>query len=56
MLTGPFFDRYWMGENKDYESSNIIMLRLPFDGTDRRSCWTIDIQHDNNITKICRVQ
>lgn len=33
MLTGPFLDRNWMGENKDYSSSNIIMLGLPFDGT-----------------------
>ena len=33
MLTGPFLDRNWMGENKDYESSKIVMLGLPFDGT-----------------------
>ena len=33
MLTGPFLDRNWMGENKDYNSSNIIMLGMPFDGT-----------------------
>ena len=33
MLTGPFLDRNWMGENKDYETSNIVMLGLPFDGT-----------------------
>ena len=33
MLTGPFLDRNWMGENKDYASSNIIMLGMPFDGT-----------------------
>ena len=33
MLTGPFLDRNWMGENKDYESSEIIMLGMPFDGT-----------------------
>ena len=33
MLTGPFLDRNWMGENKDYDSSNIVMLGLPFDGT-----------------------
>ena len=33
MLTGPFLDRNWMGENKDYESSDIVMLGLPFDGT-----------------------
>ena len=33
MLSGPFLDRNWMGENKDYETSNIVMLGLPFDGT-----------------------
>lgn len=33
MLTGPFLDRNWMGENKDYDSANIVMLGLPFDGT-----------------------
>ena len=33
MLSGPFLDRNWMGENKDYDSSDIIMLGLPFDGT-----------------------
>ena len=33
MLSGPFLDRNWMGENKDYDSSNIVMLGLPFDGT-----------------------
>ena len=33
MLTGPFLDRNWMGENKDYKSSKIIMIGLPFDGT-----------------------
>lgn len=33
MLSGPFLDRNWMGENKDYNSSDIIMLGLPFDGT-----------------------
>ncbi|MBR1776184.1 agmatinase [bacterium] len=33
MLTGPFLDRNWMGENKDYNKSDIIMLGLPFDGT-----------------------
>ena len=33
MLRGPFLDRNWMGENKDYASSDIIMLGLPFDGT-----------------------
>ena len=33
MLRGPFLDRNWMGENKDYNSSDIVMLGLPFDGT-----------------------
>ena len=33
MLRGPFLDRKWMGENKDYKSCNIVMLGLPFDGT-----------------------
>ena len=33
MLTGPFLDRNWMGQNPDYASSDIIMLGLPFDGT-----------------------
>ncbi len=33
MLTGPFLDRNWMGQNPDYNSSNIVMLGLPFDGT-----------------------
>lgn len=33
MLTGPFLDRNWMGQNEDYESSDIVMLGMPFDGT-----------------------
>ena len=33
MLTGPFLDRNWMGQNPDYETSKIVMLGLPFDGT-----------------------
>lgn len=33
MLTGPFLDRNWMGENKDYATSDIVMLGMPFDGT-----------------------
>ena len=33
MLTGPFLDRNWMGQNENYEDSEIIMLGLPFDGT-----------------------
>jgi len=30
---GPFLDRNWMGQNEDYDSSDIIMMGLPFDGT-----------------------
>ncbi len=33
MIKGPFLDRNWMGQNEDYNSSDIIMLGLPFDGT-----------------------
>lgn len=33
MLKGPFLDRTWMGQNPDYDSSNVIMLGMPFDGT-----------------------
>ncbi len=33
MLTGPFLDRNWMGQNSDYNSSDIVMLGMPFDGT-----------------------
>ena len=33
MLSGPFLDRTWMGQNQDYISSKIVMLGLPFDGT-----------------------
>ena len=33
MLTGPFLDRNWIGQNPDYNSSDIVMLGLPFDGT-----------------------
>ena len=33
MLRGPFLDRSWMGQNENYESSSIVMLGLPFDGT-----------------------
>ena len=33
MLSGPFLDRNWMGQNSDYKTSDIIMLGLPFDGT-----------------------
>ena len=33
MLKGPFLDRNWMAQNPDYNSSDIVMLGLPFDGT-----------------------
>ena len=33
MLRGPFLDRNRMGQNPDYNSSSIVMLGLPFDGT-----------------------
>ncbi len=33
MLSGPFLDRSWMGQNPEYETSKIVMLGLPFDGT-----------------------
>ncbi len=33
MLSGPFLDRNWMGQNEDYRSSDIVMLGMPFDGT-----------------------
>lgn len=33
MLKGPFLDRNWMGQNPDYDSSDIVMLGMPFDGT-----------------------
>lgn len=33
MLSGPFLDRNWMGQNEDYASSDIVMLGMPFDGT-----------------------
>ncbi len=33
MISGPFLDRNWMGQNEDYDSSDIVMLGLPFDGT-----------------------
>ena len=33
MLTGPFLDRNWMGQNEDYKTSDIVMLGMPFDGT-----------------------
>ncbi len=33
MLRGPFLDRNWMGQNPDYNTSDIVMLGLPYDGT-----------------------
>lgn len=30
---GPFLDRNWMGHNSNYDSSDIVLLGLPFDGT-----------------------
>jgi agmatinase len=30
---GPFLDRNWMGQNEDYDSSDVVMLGIPFDGT-----------------------
>ena len=33
MLSGPFLDRNWMGQNEDYASADVVMLGLPFDGT-----------------------
>ena len=33
MLSGPFLDRNWMGQNENYETSDVVMLGLPFDGT-----------------------
>ena len=33
MLKGPFLDRNWMAQNPDYDSSRVVMLGLPFDGT-----------------------
>lgn len=33
MLRGPFLDRNWMGQNPDYNSADIVILGLPFDGT-----------------------
>ena len=33
MLSGPFLDRNWIGQNEDYNTSDIVMLGLPFDGT-----------------------
>lgn len=33
MKLGPFLSKNWMGQNSDYESSEIVMLGMPFDGT-----------------------
>lgn len=32
-LNGPFLDRSWMGQNPDYNSADVVMLGMPFDGT-----------------------
>ena len=29
MIRGPFLDRNWMGQNPDYNLSNVVMLGLP---------------------------
>ena len=39
MLRGPFLDRTWMAQNSDYDSSDIVMLGLPFDGTVSYRPW-----------------
>lgn len=33
MKKGPYLDRNWMAQNEDYESSDIVILGMPFDGT-----------------------
>jgi len=33
MKKGPFLDRNWMGQNNNYNTSDIIMMGIPFDGT-----------------------
>lgn len=33
MKKGPFLDRNWMAQNPDYDTSDIVMMGLPFDGT-----------------------
>ena len=33
MEKGPFLDRNWMAQNPDYNTSDIVMMGLPFDGT-----------------------
>lgn len=33
VLKGPFLDKCWMGQNENYNSSKIVMLGMPFDGT-----------------------
>lgn len=33
MLKGPFLDRNWIGQIEDYDSSDVVMLGMPFDGT-----------------------
>lgn len=33
MLTGPFLDKNFIGASDDFDSSRIVMLGMPFDGT-----------------------
>ena len=33
MLSGPFLDKNFIGSSDDFDSSNIVMLGMPFDGT-----------------------
>ncbi len=33
MLSGPFLDKNFIGSSDDFESSKIVMLGMPFDGT-----------------------
>jgi agmatinase len=33
MIKGPFLDRTWMGQNPNYDTSDIVMMGMPFDGT-----------------------
>ena len=33
MLTGPFLDKNFIGASDDFDSSKIVMLGMPFDGT-----------------------
>lgn len=55
MLSGPFMSKNWIGANDDYDSSNIVMVGLPYDGTcsfkpgsrfgpemARHACWNLE--------------